>query len=112
MAAKSESKKLTPEAQLRAYIDRLDPKTQKLFRSVRSAVRKRLPACSGLRASSAGIMEFALVYIIDVTKEKLKRVRTIYEIVVTFLLHLIDWPVGPDEKRNRNPSPRALPWAG
>ena len=48
MAAKSESKKLTPEAQLRACIDRLDPKTQKLFRSVRAAVRQRFPTANEL----------------------------------------------------------------
>ena len=48
MAAKSDSTNRTPEAQLRAYIDRLDPKTQKLFRSVRAAVRKRFPTANEL----------------------------------------------------------------
>jgi hypothetical protein len=48
MAAKSDSTSRTPEAQLRAYIDRLDPKIQKLFRSVRSAMRKRFPTANEL----------------------------------------------------------------
>lgn len=38
----------TPAAQLGASIDKLDPKTQKLFRSVRAAVRKRFPAANEL----------------------------------------------------------------
>ena len=38
----------TPEAQLRSYIDRLDPKNQKLIRSVRAAVRKRFPTANEL----------------------------------------------------------------
>jgi hypothetical protein len=48
MAVKPDSRKLTPEAQLRAYIDKLDPKHQKLFRSVRAAVRKRFPSANEL----------------------------------------------------------------
>jgi hypothetical protein len=48
MAVKPDSRKLTPEAQLRAYIDKLDPKNQKLFRSVRAAVRKRFPTANEL----------------------------------------------------------------
>jgi len=45
---KPDSRKLTPEAQLRAYIHKLDPKNQKLFRSVRAAVRKRFPTANEL----------------------------------------------------------------
>jgi hypothetical protein len=41
-------KTLTPEAELRFYIDRLDPKDQKLMRSVRAAVRKRFPTAHEL----------------------------------------------------------------
>ena len=48
MTVKPDSKKRTPEAQLRAYIDKLDPKNQKLFRSVRAAVRKRFPTANEL----------------------------------------------------------------
>ena len=48
MPVKSDSKKITPEAQLRAYIARLDPKNQKLLRAVRAAVRKRFPTANEL----------------------------------------------------------------
>lgn len=48
MPAKPERAKPTPEAQLRASVEKLDPKTQKLFRSVRAAVRKRLPTANEL----------------------------------------------------------------
>ena len=48
MAVKPDSKKRTPETQLRAYIDKLDPKNQKLFRAVRAAVRKRFPTANEL----------------------------------------------------------------
>ena len=48
MTVKPDSKKRTPEAQLRAYIDKLDPKNQKLFRSIRAAVRKRFPTANEL----------------------------------------------------------------
>ena len=48
MTVKPDSRKRTPEAQLRAYIDKLDPKNQKLFRLVRAAVRKRFPTANEL----------------------------------------------------------------
>jgi len=46
MAVSSPGAKATPDAELRAHIEKLDLKHQKLFRSVRSAVRKRLPAAN------------------------------------------------------------------
>ena len=48
MTVKPDSRKLTPEAQLRSFIDRFDPKDQKLIRSVRAAVRKRFPTANEL----------------------------------------------------------------
>ena len=48
MSAKSDSKKLTPAAQLRSLIDKLEPKQQKLFRSARAAMRKRFPTANEL----------------------------------------------------------------
>ena len=47
MAVKRESKE-TPEAQLRAHIDRLDPKNRKLLRAVRAALRKRFSTANEL----------------------------------------------------------------
>jgi hypothetical protein len=48
MAVKSFDAKGTPEAQLRFFIGMFDPVEQKLIRSVRSAVRKRLPTANEL----------------------------------------------------------------
>ena len=48
MTARRDGKEPTPEAQLGSYIDRLDPKNQKLVRSVRAAVRKRFPTANEL----------------------------------------------------------------
>ena len=48
MTVKPGSRKLTPEAQLRSFIDRLDPQDQKLFRAVRAAVRRRFPTANEL----------------------------------------------------------------
>ena len=48
MAVSSVDAKSTPEAQLRSLIGKFDPKDQKLIRSVRSAVRKRLPTANEL----------------------------------------------------------------
>lgn len=38
----------TPDAQLESFVDRFDAKNQKLFRSVRAAVRKRFPTANEL----------------------------------------------------------------
>jgi hypothetical protein len=46
--AKTDSSKPTPESQLRSFLDRFDPKQQKLFGSVRAAVRKRFPTANEL----------------------------------------------------------------
>ena len=48
MAVSSFDAKGTPEAQLRFFIENFDPKEQRLIRSVRSAVRKRLPTANEL----------------------------------------------------------------
>ena len=45
---KPDSQKPTPEAQVRSFINRFDPKDQKLIRSVRAAVHKRLPTANEL----------------------------------------------------------------
>ena len=48
MPVRSVNEKGTPEAQLRSLIEKFDPKDQRLIRSVRSAVRKRLPTANEL----------------------------------------------------------------
>jgi len=48
MTLRRDTKEPTPEAQLRSWIARLDPKVQTLARSVRAAVRKRFPTANEL----------------------------------------------------------------
>jgi len=48
MAVSSASRKGKPEAQLRSFIEKFDLKHQRLIHSVRSAVRRRLPATNEL----------------------------------------------------------------
>lgn len=48
MAVSTAGTTATPEARLRALIAKLDPGQQKLVRSVRAALRKRLPAANEL----------------------------------------------------------------
>lgn len=48
MTVRPDSHGDTPEAQLRSFIEKFDPKDQKLIRSVRSAVRKRFPTANEL----------------------------------------------------------------
>lgn len=48
MTAKTEGKALTPEAELESWIDRLGTKEQKLFRSLRAAMRKQFPMANEL----------------------------------------------------------------
>jgi len=48
MKVKRDREEPTPEAQLRSSIDRLDPKIQKLVRSVRTALRRRFPTANEL----------------------------------------------------------------
>ena len=48
MPVKPDSKTTSPEAQLRSFIDRFDPKAQKLIHAVRTALRKRFPTANEL----------------------------------------------------------------
>lgn len=48
MSPKPDSQERTPEADLRSYLDRLDPNVQQLARSVRAAIRERLPTANEL----------------------------------------------------------------
>ncbi len=48
MAVKPEGKELSAEAELRSFISRYDPKAQKLFRAVRTALHKRFPTVNEL----------------------------------------------------------------
>lgn len=48
MTSKPANKKSSPESELKALVGRLDPKIQRLTRSVRTAVRKRFPTANEL----------------------------------------------------------------
>jgi hypothetical protein len=48
MTPKPDSVEPTPEARLQSFVDRFEPQHQKLFRSVRAAVRKRFPTANEL----------------------------------------------------------------
>ena len=48
MTVTSDSGKPSPEAQLRSFNDRIDPKHQKFIRSIRAALRKRFPTANEL----------------------------------------------------------------
>ena len=48
MTLKPDGRELSPEAEFRSFINRFDPKEQKLFRTVRAAVRKRFPTVNEL----------------------------------------------------------------
>ncbi len=48
MTVKRGGKEPTPEALVRSWIAKLEPKNQKLFRSVRALVRKRFPTANEL----------------------------------------------------------------
>ena len=48
VTVKRDDTKRTPEAELRSFLDRFDPKARKLVRSVRAAVRKRFPTANEL----------------------------------------------------------------
>ena len=45
---KTDGKTLSPEAQLRSFVSRFNPKDQKFFRSIRAALRKRFPTANEL----------------------------------------------------------------
>ena len=48
MTLKHDGRELSPEAELRSFINRFDPKAQKLFRLVRTVLRKRFPTVNEL----------------------------------------------------------------
>ena len=44
----TDGRELSPEAELRSFVSRFEPKDQKVFRSVRTALRKRFPTANEL----------------------------------------------------------------
>jgi hypothetical protein len=95
MTVKPSSKKLTPEAQLRACIEKLDPKNQKLFRAVRSAVRKRFPTANEL----AYDYSFALVIGYAPAEQGIDSIVAIRASATGVSLYFSQGPKLPDPKR-------------
>lgn len=48
VTTKPDGGELSPEAELRSFIDKFEPKEQKVFRSLRAALRKRFPTLNEL----------------------------------------------------------------
>lgn len=95
MAAKSGSNTQTPEAQLQSYIDRLDPGVQNLFRSVRTAMRKRFPTAKELAYDYTS----HVVISYSPTEHAIDAVAAIDARVDGVRLYLLQGPQLPDPKR-------------
>jgi hypothetical protein len=95
MSAKPESTQPTPEAELQSWIDRLDPKGQKLFRSVRAAVRKRFPTVDELAYDYTS----SIVLSYTPTKHGKDGIVSIAARADGVRLYLLDGPRLPDPKK-------------
>ena len=95
MALKTDSKTRTPEAQLRSYLDRFDPKDQKLFRSLRAAVRKRFPTANELAYDYSN----QVVISYSPTEQAIDAVVAIAARADGMRLYLMGGPQLPDPKK-------------
>jgi hypothetical protein len=95
MTVEPDSKKLTPQAQLRSFIDRFDPKDQKLIRSVRAALRKRFPTANEL----AYDYSHALVIGYSPADRGIDAIVAIRASATGVSLHFSQGPQLPDPKR-------------
>ena len=89
------SKEVTPEAQLRSLIENFDPKNQKLIRSVRSAVRKRLPTANEL-VYDYGV---SLVIAYSPTEQGIEGIVSISARADGLSLYFMHGPKLPDPKK-------------
>jgi hypothetical protein len=95
MAVSSVDAKATPETQLRSLIEKFDPKDQKLIRSVRSAVRKRLPTANELLYDYESF--FVITY--SPTEQPTDGIASIAARPDGVRLYLTQGPQLPDPKR-------------
>ena len=95
MAVSSTGAKDTPEAQLRSLLEKFDPKDQRLIRSVRSAVRKRLPAANEL------VYDYRTFFVIaySPTERGIEGIVSIAARVDGVRLYLMNGPQLPDPKK-------------
>jgi hypothetical protein len=85
----------SPEAELRSFIGKLDPKSQKLFRSVRTALRQRFPAANELAYEYPD----SLVISYSPTERGIEGVVAIAARSDGVRLHLSNGPKLPDPKQ-------------
>jgi Domain of unknown function (DU1801) len=95
MAAKSVGSKVTPEAQLRSLIGKFDSEKQRLIRSIRSAVRKRLPTANEL------IYDYRSFFVIGYspTEQGIDGILTIAARPDGVRLYFMNGPRLPDPKK-------------
>lgn len=95
MAVRSVGAKGAPAAQLRSLIEKFDPKDQRLIRSVRSAVRKRLPTANEL------IYDYRSFFVIGYspTEQGIDGIVTIAARPDGVRLYLAHGPQLPDPKK-------------
>lgn len=95
MAVRSVGAKITPEAQLRSLIEKFDPKDQQLIRSVRAAVRKRLPTANEL------IYDYRTFFVIGYspTEQGIESIVSIAARTDGVRLYLMNGPKLPDPKK-------------
>ena|SRR5688572_29784897 len=95
MAVKSVGAKITPESQLRSLIEKFDPKDQRLIRSVRTAVRKRLPTANEL------VYDYRTFFIIGYspTENGIESIVSIAARTDGVRLYFMNGPKLPDPKK-------------
>lgn len=95
MAVSSAGAKVTPEAQLKSLIGKFDPKDQRLIRSVRSALRKRLPTANEL------IYDYRSFFVIGYspTEQGIEGIATLAARPDDVRLYLAHGPQLPDPKK-------------
>lgn len=95
MAVSSVGAKGTPESQLRSLIEKFDPKDQRLIRSVRNAVRKRLPTANEL------VYDYRTFFIIaySPTENGIESIVSIAARTDGMRLYFMNGPKLPDPKK-------------
>jgi aspartate/methionine/tyrosine aminotransferase len=94
MAAKTDGKAPTPEAQLQSFINRFDAKDQKRIRAIRAAVRKRFPTANELAYDYTSHVVIAY----SATEQAIDAVMAIDARPGEMRLYLMPGPQLPDPK--------------
>ena len=95
MTTKTDSETPTPEAYLRSFLERFDPKDQTLFRAVRTAVRKQFPTANELAYNYAD----SVVIAYSPTERGIDGIASISARADGVRLYLMHGPQLPDPKK-------------